>query len=298
MSIIIKSNNASTSNFGSIKLINTTAVGEFDKYKARVLADGGVIKDEARTLSAFELLFASRMYGSMNTAVSGTFGVKLNGVGKIEKLYAIDGHDLVGLSVGGGALPALDVNNNISFASNATSGAMGILTTEKQHVMSKRGSFGYAIRVVSAPNSVTARRVAGLTKHKDTTNTATYSQIASSFFNGDDRVTFTSQLNPLNLLTNNDAQAILMATSLVSPRMISYITDTNRGIQEGYASGTYNIRRDFTTFKEISSETFYIDLGGTYHSNVASGTQGVVRDFFCFNDATSNQAAQLSGFGA
>jgi hypothetical protein len=58
------------------------------------------------------------MYGNMNSAVSGTFGVKLNGSGGITKLYAIDGVDLVGVTYGSGTLPTLDTSNNISFAAN------------------------------------------------------------------------------------------------------------------------------------------------------------------------------------
>ena len=150
MSIIIKSNNAlstSSAGFGTTKMLNTTAQAEFDAYKARVLADGGVIKDEARTLRAFNMLFANKMYGNMNTAVSGTFGVKLDGSGGITKLYAIDGTDLVGTAYGTGTLPKLDANNNIDFSSNVSTdnvnGAM--FSTANKLTLSKAGRFGYSI---------------------------------------------------------------------------------------------------------------------------------------------------------
>lgn len=295
MSITIKSNNIAANNFGSVKMIGTTAQSEFDKYKARVLADGGVIKDEARTLAAFNLLFDTKMYGNMNTAVSGTFGVKMNGSG-IAKLYSLDGEDLVGVVYGTGSLPTLDVNNNISFAANSTTVNGGMFSTATKKILSKAGNFGFVVKVDSSSTTSELTTVAAVSLHADEVAEKTTAKLA---YNGVS-VLYTTQKDPLNLSSPTylpTASVVINADSYNPFAIRSSTLDGN--IQFSRAGALVNSKPAIQTgqpFEEIKSKEFYIDFGGEALSTTKSFTNAVIKGFMSFNQATAQQAAQLSGF--
>lgn len=295
MSITIKSNNLAVNNFGSVKMIGTTAQAEFDKYKARVLADGGVIKDEARTLAAFNLLFDTKMYGNMNTAVSGAFGVKMSGVG-IAKLYAIDGDDLVGAVYGTGSLPTLDANNNISFAANSTTVNGGMFSTVTKKILSKVGNFGFAVKVDSSSTTSALTTVAAVSLHADETANSAIAKLA---YNGVS-VLYTTQKDPLNLSSPTYLTAASVVINADSYNPVAVRSSTLDGkLQFSKAGALVNAVPSVQTgqpFSEIKTKEFYIDFGGEALSTTKSFTNAVIKDFMSFNQATAQQAAQLSGF--
>lgn len=87
MSIVLKSNVVSENNLGTYKSLTSNATTELAAYKARVLADGGEIIDEAETLSAFQFLINQGVYGIARTFIGAKYGMKRNGSGHITKLY-------------------------------------------------------------------------------------------------------------------------------------------------------------------------------------------------------------------
>lgn len=295
MSVLIKSNNVlNNAGFGQVKMLGTTAQAQFDAYKARVLADGGTIKDEARTLSAFNLLFNNKMYGNMNTAVSGTFGVKLDSNGGITKLYAIDGVDLVGVTYGTGALPKLGANNNIDFSANSRTDAVngGMLTTAQKIIPSRAGIFGVMLKIEAFTESA-SQRIAGLTKHNDVANTQTIAAVSNSS-NGE--LAFSIQSGSLNLTSTPTLltpKFYLVDAGFLASSFIT-IPDDNK---------VYGIRGSSTVASAIegksfaiNNDDFYIDLGGEYHSDRKYFGRHIVRDFFCFAHATQKQAMALNAF--
>lgn len=293
MSIIIKSNNAlstSSAGFGTTKMLNTTVQAEFDAYKARVIADGGVIKDEARTLSAFNMLFNNKMYGNMNTAVSGTFGVKLDTNSGITKLYAIDGTDLIGTAYGTGVLPKLDANNNIDFSSNVSTdnvnGAM--FSTASKLTLSKMGRFGYAINAKTLKSTTT--RLAAITKHADVTASNSPSYITA---NTTVSLSVTSQLNTL-MLSGTPTVVSTNAGFYNAPH--SYITLPSDNLFAQNRGGTEVTTARGKFIPEIVTEQFYLDFGGQFTSDKKQFTDTVIRDFFSFSHASRGQAAALSAF--
>ncbi|MFX5472126.1 hypothetical protein ABTD76_17540 [Acinetobacter baumannii] len=296
MSVAINSDNIASNSFGPSKMLGTTPEIEFQNYKARVIADGGVIKDETRTLNAFKLLFNSKMYGNMNTAVSGTFGVKVNGTGGIEKLYSIDGADLIGVVYGTGTLPTLDASNNISFAANDpaqnTNGAM--FSTSSKFIMSKIGNFGYATCVKAFGDTSAIRRLAGLTKHNDVVNTSIISNLTTD--PGASEVTWYVHEDPLSLTTSNNSAAVRINVVSSNYPMISFLTVPSVSQKFGSRAGAEITLPTGKTFMEITTEDFYIDLGGTYQSNLKYFSKATVRDFMCFSQATREQSTLLSAF--
>lgn len=293
MSVIIKSDNIANKYFGTAKMLGTTAQAEFDKYKARVLADGGVIKDETRTLAAFELLFNSRMYGNMNTCVSGTFGVKTNSGGGITNLYAIDGRDLLGIAYGTGTLPTLTADNNISFAANSASSTLdgAMFTTADKHIMSKVGSFGYAINM---ENSGTASsRVASLSTRNESGNLATIAQLSADL----QFVGFDIQTGVLQTTLNHPTIQDKLAVGTRGYPPVSFLNSTTDGAISGSRDGSEITHKLLgAPFNEIQSEKFYLELGGFFRSDRKYFTDAIVTDFMCFNHATREQSTQLSKF--
>lgn len=297
MSVIIKSNQVSSINFGQSAMLGTTPQAEFDKYKARVAADGGVVKDEARTLSAFELLFENKMYGNMNTFVSGTFGVKTDSDGGVNMLYAIDGIDLEGKVYGTGSLPTLTPDNNISFSANggtAEAANGGLFTTTNPMVMSKTGSFGMGVRLIEN-GDIIYRYLAALTKHDDAVSSTHSTILATKVISGKPAVNFSMQTDPYTI---NKTTGMVTVEQQTSERTTAFLTDPLSNTLYALRGGIQTLEAVGKTFTQITSEPFYLDFGGSYISARKNFNSGVVRDFMCYRDATIEQAKKLSLFNA
>lgn len=300
MSIIIKSNNVASNSLGTVKMLGTTAQVEFDKYKARVVADGGVIKDESRTKRAFKVLFDTRMYGNMNSFVSGGFGAKVDGSGGITKLYAIDGVDLIGHVYGTGTLPVLSDGNSISFAANSHTDDIngGMFSSESPFIQSKFGSFGFAVRIWSSGEGTTAYApVSGLTLHNDEPNTAPI--VGLDLSKTTKEMVFFMAKNPLNLTASSLSEAARVSYLQAVTPLISFLSQQTSPYKLGFKNK--NQITALTTDKpldELQTKPFYLDFGGTYRSDGKKFAIASIIDFMCFNQATSEQAVALSDFSA
>lgn len=291
MSVIIKSNNVAQATIGTIKMLDTSAQAEFDAYKTRVLADGGVIKDENRTLSAFNLLFDTKMYGNMNTCVSGTFGVKTNVNGGIIKLYAIDGADMEGNAYGTGTLPTLTPENNISFAANnatAENNANGGMFSTPKMRMSKTNTFGIALRISKLEPS-SGKTLCALTFHADEVNSTSPLRIRTT----GDALYYTNAAGKLSGNLNEPVVIYVKDYGYPSVALWSKIGGATRF---GSRAGEQVTSVAGDIFEEIATRELYLDFGGAYLSNEKQFSNDTVRDFMCFNQATANQATQLSSF--
>lgn len=121
MSLVLSSNKTATRNLGSYKSIVSNATDELAAYKARVVADGGTIIDEAATKAAIQKLIDKGVYGFAKVYVGGSFGVKKDANGNLIKLYSIDGLDMTLFSIGSGK-PVNHVSGEIVFTNeNKTS---------------------------------------------------------------------------------------------------------------------------------------------------------------------------------
>lgn len=293
MSVVIKSNNVARNHFGTSKMLGTTPELELQKYKARVIADGGVIKDEDRTLKAFELLFNAKCYGHMTTYISGSFGVKFSSSSKLSKLYAIDGVDLIVKIFGNGIAPSLDANNCIDFSSNAKGiGADGALfTTENQHILSKVGNFGFGIKTPKdfKTTSVTDTSISAATWHDERNNRAKIISVSTRgdyFTSGVAKPQFnpvTANISEVQVAYRDDSTHVLLANTMLS-------------LKTGYRKGSLATSVDGEIFKEATTESFYLDFGGAYQSYGTIFNNIVVSDFFFANQLTEYQAKVLSAF--
>lgn len=296
MSVIIKSNNIATRILGTIKMLGTTPSDEFTKYKTRVMADGGIIQNESKTKLFFEVLFDSKMYGNMNTAVSSSFGVRLNSGGRVDKMYAIDGYDLVAKVYGVAPLPTIDSNGFFDFAENPTNASNGVVfTTNEKHIMSKNGRFGYLASVkTKGANAGAIENIAALALHGEENVSTSFAHMVSKTTEG--KVDLVIHKDPLSLTVYD----VLPAFDLVNAhaaQTVAFLTCPDKEKAYGFRDGQMVAERDGVTFKEIATKPFYLDFAGDLQTaTIAKTYSGKIKDFFCFNHGTVDQIAELSAY--
>jgi|GEM_PF-3123647 len=244
----------------------TTAQVAFDAYKARVLADGGVINDEAVTLNAFNFMFANKIMGKVNTFISPKFGVKLDGVGGVLKAYSLDGEDMIGRVFGTGTLPKI-VDNHFKFnpalsAVETSNGA--ILTTERKSVRTNKNRHLQAFKIKNI-GSTAGVPISQLTNHEDYAMTAT---VAGAFAVNSSGGTVwlrhvTSQFSLTNTAINTTGN--LLNASIGSS--ITYALDGLSNLTYAYRDGTGQQQQAYDwPLPDISKTEFYVDLGGFWKS--------------------------------
>lgn len=295
MSVLIRSNRGADASLGTLKMLGTTPAIEFERYKLRVTAEGGVVLDEPRTLRAFEAMFEARAYGNCNTFISGSFGIKANPQGGIEKAFAIDGVDLEGVAFGTGQLPTLNASGFIDFSSNDPLDAVngGMLSTPEPSIMSVSGVFGFGARLVSSEVTADFQHLAGITYHADTPNTAIMGAITHNNLNGDMNI----QRDPLTPLTT--AGGLLTrraALQLTSRPMIVWRSSVDDGEVIAYRNGVFVGRVEGIPFREITTNSFYLDVGGRFMSSRKYFDSSVLQDFISIREGSPEMAQALSLF--
>lgn len=295
MSVVIKSNNIATKSFGQLKMLGTNAQLEFDRYKARVLSDGGLVRDEARTLNAFRLLFSSGMFGSMNTFVSGTFGVKTDGNQGITRLYAIDGFDMIGVKFGSGTLPKLAADKSIDFTGNAGKGAGngGLFSTERQIILSKVDSWGWGVKIKSGSGAT--EKIAGISKHNDepNSNINVYIELDSG-----GTMSFVSRRDLSNVDGGGVTADTIGGSTIYNINPTVIVLDKQdepyRVLMRENSEASSTSSATAKTFKQASSTPFYLDFGGVTSSTSKTFFTRSAFDFISFSNATVQQAKALS----
>lgn len=285
MSVIIKSNNQAISHFGQFKSLNTTAQAEFDKYKARVLADGGVINNEAKTLAAFQILISSNAYGNCNTFVGGSFGVKLSGSG-VSKLYSLDGHDLVAKQYNGAPLATIDSSNAINFGSNSANSGV-IYSTEHPVILSKNNKIAMGIMLKKGAEATvpsTVNPLVGYTKHITQTRESilTFNVTTASYFRYvTDKIT-----DVLTAYYNH----------LTNSAFISLIADKSAKNFEVYRANEGKITSktgDLFELPDLTGTSFYIDFGGIDTGDTKGFYSGRTMAFYSLSNATPAMVKSL-----
>ena len=285
MSVIIKSNNQAISHFGQFKSLNTTAQAEFDKYKARVLADGGVINNEAKTLEAFQILFSSNAYGNCNTFVGGSFGVKLSGSG-VSKLYSLDGHDLVAKQYNGAPLATIDSSNAINFESNSANSGV-IYSTEHPVILSKNNKIAMGIMLKKGAGTTvpsTVKPLVGYTKHITQTRESilTFNVTNASYF----RYVTDKIIDTLNAYYGH----------LTNSAFISLIVDKSAKKLEVYRANEGMISSktgDLYELPDLTDTSFYIDFGGIDTGDTKVFYSGRTMAFYSLSNATPAMVKSL-----
>src|SRR5690606_31301776 len=110
----------------------------------------------------------NNLYSRMGVCASPHYAVKLDGAGGVQKLYSIDGQDLVGLTLNGGALPKLTADNFVNFNDGVSGDSVGgILTTANKQAWSEIGRFAVAVAIKNVVNSGPSP-IFGMSTHGET----------------------------------------------------------------------------------------------------------------------------------
>ncbi|MDO7421710.1 hypothetical protein Q5X32_04245 [Acinetobacter baumannii] len=295
MSVEIKSNIVSKNNFGTYLSLVTKPSDAFAAYKARVLADGGVIQDEAATLKAFEYLITNGLYGATKTWVSSKFGLKLDSDGSIYKAYSIDGADLVGKVFGTGSYPKL-LEGEITFSNlraDATNG--GILTTELPLTLRGKGT---ALGIKMAKVLVSAAQqnmMASLTLHEDVNNASAVLYLLQR--GNESLLSFMRQVGVVNNNSSTQAKYVTAQLNTISNSMYLFRTSEYLTICEGYRGGTLTTQPNADP-ANFDGYTAYIDFGGGYRkaANLKATNFGEfsASHFFLFDEITDARAIKLA----
>lgn len=295
MSVEINSNIVSKNNFGTSLSLITKPSDAFAAYKTRVLADGGVIQDEAATLKAFEYLITNGLYGATKTWVSSKFGLKLGSDGSIYKAYSIDGADLVAKVFGTGNYPKL-LEGEINFSnvrSDATNG--GILTSEQPLKLQGKGT---ALGIKMAKVLVSASQqnmMASLTLHEDVVNASALVYLLQR--GSESLLSFMRQVGVPNNNSSTQAKYVTAQLNTISNSMYLFRTSEYLTICEGYRGGTLSTKPDADP-ANFDGFTSYIDFGGSYRKSgslkATNFGEFSASHFFLFDEITDARAIKLA----
>lgn len=296
MSLVLKSDKASTNNFGTYESITTTPEQAFTAYKARVEADGGVIQNEATTLAAFKFLVNNGLLGAARTWVSSYFGLKLSET-SILKAYSLGGEDLISTVYGTGTLPSLTVDG-IKFNNVHTDTVNGaILTTQNKIALRGKGSLIGLRRFGQAISRAGETLFGTISLHNEINNSSPLWQITTPSNSNSQRFRIQSGVPDQNNTTTTVYSNIDLNT-ITNPDVL-YVFRTSENLLNGvgYRNG---LAVTFPVFSQANFSGFsaYIDIGGgNWHiSNVPNRrfSDATIKHFFMFDDVTEAQADALA----
>ena len=296
MSVEIKSNRASTNNFGTYLSFITKPEDAFTSYKAKVLADGGEIQDEASTLNAIKFLIDNGLFGAAKTWISSKFGLKLDSNGNILKAYAIDGFDLTAKVFGTGSLPKLE-NGLIVFENSLSDSVNGsVLTSEKINLQGKGTCIGIRIPEELAKFEY-QNMISSLTLHEDVNNSSALLYLAQS--SNDNQLIFMRQIGTAANNSTADAKYVQckLATALTIDTVFVYRSSENLNVFQGYRKGAL-VAYPSATPANFDGFSAYIDFGGS----IRKANNGKLRNFgnfaashfFLFDEVSDARTLKLA----
>lgn len=295
MSIVIKSNSVYTGAdaLATVEQVFTTPQEVISNFQARVVADGGSIVSMSKLESTVNFLFDNNLYGRMGVCASPHYAVKLDGAGGVQKLYSIDGQDLVGLTIGGGTLPKVTVDNFVNFNDGMSADNIGgILTTDTKRAWSDTGRFAFAVATKENVNSGSTP-IASLTTHGETSlNVDVLSILSDTSTNGTGRAR-------VNYATYGGPFTTLTVTTINNPKNGALLLMYNKPALNAKLmvhGVTQGILTALTVPEQVYKNDHYIDFGGVSRS-VTKAVSGVKMSAMWFmTDLTESQAIKINQF--
>ena len=301
MSIVLKSNVVSENNLGTYKSLTSNATTELAAYKARVLADGGEIIDEAETLSAFQFLISQGIYGIARTFIGAKYGMKRNASGHITKLYSLDGEDLVAFNLGVGA-PVTLVNGEISFsntimADTSAQTAGTIFITQSKIKARGRGLVVGVSGSRIKPSDIAQNAVAAFTLLDAVPNSSLLWQVTLGA--GLDSITCVRQTGETPHQNSTVTTTVLKASFVAITNKYTFFADNKNKRLKGYRGGILTTLPSTTNqFSNLDGFEGYINFGGYVHN--VSGTKNYVLGnfaasrFFMYDNLPQTKVEELA----
>lgn len=267
MSLVLKSNISAENNLGTYKSIVSDPASELLKYKTRVLADGGEIINESETQATFKFLIDSGVYGIARTFVGAKFGIKRNLSGEVQKLYALDGIDLIAYNIASSALPVTMVNGEISFnntVQTATAQTQGTIFISEAKIATRgRGLVAGVKGSLIKSSTVAEQGVAGITLLDTVTNASPLwfiTLVKNGGITADRQIGETPQQNSG---AQTSRVSCFMADTGVS---YTFYADVKNKLFKGYRDrALVTLPAPSTQFSNLDGFEGYINFGGTVY---------------------------------
>ncbi len=270
----------------------------FNAYKARVVADGGTIPDEAGCLARFSFLLNNGMYEKTTICAAPAFGLKVEGSGNVQTIYNLlgDAGDLIAGSQG--TPPRAMTYDAITRAViiQVTSGGGRFLKSRANQIIQKGKSY------------LIAGRMSDLDRADNNGITAGYNinNLALAYFR--------------TMITNNQGTteawrygtrdsawpagtggAIYAATSVYADYVPSAgLFKVEQGIIEGYEKGKLLANSDPAAtgkLADLSSSTVPLLIGGAQTASGVAACYGAFMDILCLHTADESDAILASRLG-
>jgi hypothetical protein len=269
----------------------------FATHKARVIADGGIVKDEAATLSEFTFIVNNGFYDRISAWPYVNGGVKVDAQGNVQKVYSLVGPDFIAVLAAGSANPVPTIKLD---ETGAQRGVQILLSNGGYYLRSET-----VLKLQAAPNKkwlLSARmRDVDLADNAGISMAWGVASSTSAFFECRKTTTIS---NPWKYV----------ATNVVPPTSGSYVAATQTPYADfvpsaglfnaltgeviGYEGGIVKQAGTSPTgaLADLSGTSNYLWIGTTYlaqagNLNVCNGTFASAR---CLNQATENDAILLS----
>ena len=301
MSIVLKSNVASENNLGTYKSLISDASTELATYKARVLADGGEIINEAETLSAFQFLISQGIYGLARTFIGAKYGMKRNASGHITKLYSLDGEDLVAFNLGAGA-PVTLVNGEISFSNtimaNTSAQTAGTIFITQSKIKARGRGLVVGVSGSRIQSSNVAQNVVASFTLLDTVPNASPLWVVTLPTNSSS-ITATRQTGEAPNQNSTATTTSLAATFLANSIKYAFFADSKNKQLKGYRGGILTTLPSTTNqFSNLDGFEGYINFGGFVNNFSGSKRYNfgnfAASSFFMYDNLPQTQVEALA----
>ncbi|EMY7657138.1 hypothetical protein BA187_19470 [Serratia marcescens] len=270
----------------------------FAAYKARVVADGGTIPDEAGCLARFSFLLNNGMYEKATICAAPAFGLKVDGSGNVQTIYNLlgDSGDLIAGSQGTPPRAMTYDATARAVIIQVTSGGGRFLKSRSNQIIQKGKSY------------LIAGRMSDLDRADNNGITAGYNinNLALAYFR--------------TMITNNQGTteawrygtrdsawpagtggAIYAATSVYADYVPSAgLFKVEQGIIEGYEKGKLLANSDPAAtgkLADLSSSTAPLLIGGAQTASGVAACYGAFMDILCLHTADESDAILASRLG-
>ncbi|POX30637.1 hypothetical protein C3463_06480 [Serratia marcescens] len=270
----------------------------FAAYKARVVADGGTIPDEAGCLARFSFLLNNGMYEKATICAAPAFGLKVDGSGNVQTIYNLLG-DAGDLIAGSQGTPPRAMTYDATARSviiQVTSSGGRFLKSRANQIIQKGKSY------------LIAGRMSDLDRADNNGITAGYniSNLALAYFR--------------TMITNNQGTteawrygtrdsawptgtggSIVAATNVYADYVPSAgLFKVASGVIEGYEKGKLSVTSAAAVtgkLADLSSSTVPLLIGGAQTASGVAACYGAFMDILCLHTADESDAILASRLG-
>uniref|UniRef100_UPI0035C71A3D hypothetical protein n=1 Tax=Serratia quinivorans TaxID=137545 RepID=UPI0035C71A3D len=271
----------------------------FNTHKARVLADGGIIPDEAGCLARITWLLDNGIYNKVESAINPAFGVKMNANREVSKLYSLfPNDDYVSVLQGvGEPVRYDDSGDEPGVTVRITSNGGAYLKSEKNRRIQRGRQYVIGGRMADKDTAdvlgiMVGISVGGLPMAYLRTQITNQQGVIEAWRYGTRDSTWTGS-GPVGKAVG------AFRTPYADYVPSAALFDVDNGVIRGYESGAFKAIDKSTTGKlsDLASFPSIIYVGQTFVNGNVQPCYGTLRDVIFLHTADDSDALALSRLG-